>query len=127
MNVLDMSNAGKTLLNSLNRDPQNGYHPLEKYVIAIEQNWDNSNALRSIGERVGFFVPETENTQEGLYLKLKEYLDREKDPQVTQEIIHMSPDEYEEYLIKLHPSNKNLPRDQFYPLYSDRLYLSLSD
>jgi len=122
----NLSSIGQDLLNSLNKHEINGYHPLEKYIKAYDLNLDNSNVLRSIGERIGIFVSEAEDVPEGLYLKLKEYIEREKDSQLTEKIIQMSPDEYEKYLISLDPSNANLDRQSFYPLYADRLYLSLS-
>ena len=121
----DLSDIGKSLLQSLNKN-NNGYHPLEDYIYAIDYNLDSSNTLRSIGERIGIYVSDVENVQEGLYIKLEEYLQREKDYRITEKIMNMSPNEYETYIISLDPSNANLDRASFYPLYADRLYLSLS-
>jgi len=53
--------------------------------------------------------------------KLKEYIENQVDPSVTKKIINMTADEYERYLISLSSSNTNLIRDEFYPLYSNRL------
>lgn len=122
----DLSDVGKDLLSRLKKD-ENDYHPLERYIYAIDQNLDSSNVLRSIGERIGIFVSEAEDVPEGLYFKLYEYLDRERDAKLTEKIIQMTPDQYEKYLIKLHPSNQKLNRQSFYPLYADRLYTSLSN
>ncbi len=119
-----LSNIGTELMNSLNKY-HNEYHPLEKYIYAIDQNLDNSNGLLSIGERIGIFVHEHEDVPVILYYKLKEILENEKDSQETQRIMNMSPDDYNKYLIKLHPSNNKLDRNSFYPLYADRLYLSI--
>lgn len=121
---MELSDVGKDLLSRLNKD-ENDYHPLEKYIYAIDQNLDNSNGLRSIGERIGIFVHEEEDVPVILYFKLREYLEREQDSKQTEKIMNMSPDEYNKYLEKLHPSNIKLNRNAFYPLYSDRLYLSL--
>ena len=121
---MELSNIGKDLYNRLNKD-SNGYHPLEKYIHAIDQNLDNSNGLRSIRERIGIFVNEREDVPVIMYYKLKEYLDNEKDPREIQRIMNMSPDQYNKYLVKLHSGNIKLDRNAFYPLYSDRLYLSI--
>ena len=122
----ELSWVGNDLMKSIKYDPKNGYHPLEKYVRIIDHNLDDSNTLKVIGERIGIFIPESENTQEGMYIKLKDFLEREEDLYKSEKIIDMSPNQYEKYLVSLDPSNKNLPRQSFYPIYADRLYLSLS-
>lgn len=122
MNTL--SDVGKELLKSLNKD-DNEYHPLEKYIYAIDYNLDRADILLSIGERIGIYVPEGRDIHQVLFYKLKEYLEKETDKRMTEKIMNMSADEYNEYLIKKHPSNKNLDRNAFYPVYSDRLYQSI--
>ena len=113
---MDLSPVGEELYNMINKD-----HVLAKYIVAFDNHLDNDSILRSIGERIGIFIPEDEYAPFVLYIKLKEFLTKENNPDLTRKIIDMSPDEYEKYLISVSPNNKNLSREEFYPIYANRL------
>lgn len=120
---MELSEIGKEIYNLLYKGKisENEIHPLEKYVIAIDNNLDNNNLLRSIGERVGIYIGENEDASVELPLRLKDYLQNEKDIQETNKKIELTPDEYEKHLSSIDSKYKNLPRDKFLPLYSNRL------
>ena len=115
---MNISKVGRDLLNSLSIPN----HPLEKYIYAIEYNLDDNSALRSIGERIGIFIPEKEDAASYLPFQLKIFLENERNHSLTEKVIHLSPDEYEKYLVSLNDENKNLSREDFYPLYANRLF-----
>lgn len=58
----NLSKVGQSLLDIIYGD-QKGYvnktkmHPLEKSIISYDQHMDNDSAVRSIGERIGIFIP----------------------------------------------------------------------
>jgi hypothetical protein len=122
---MDLSPIGKELYDSLYVNSKNikdnEAHPLEKYVVAIDSSLDNNNLLRSIGERIGIYIGENEDASVILPIKLKEYLENEKDIQETDKKIEFTPDEYEKYLSKFGQKYTNLSREDFLPLYSNRL------
>jgi hypothetical protein len=106
-----LSVLGQNLYNALN-----GNNVLEDYVKAIDENWDNDSILRSIGERIGIYIPEGEDSAVYLYLTLLKYLGENRNPKWTKEKIEMTPTEYAK-----RTKTENLSRDEFYPLYSNRL------
>jgi hypothetical protein len=96
-------------------------HPLANYLKAIDNYLDDDSLLRVIGERIGIYVPDGENAAVYLHFKLREYLEKEKDIRRTYKLMHISPTEYEKYLINLDNKNKKLSRNDFVILYSNRL------
>jgi hypothetical protein len=115
---MELSQVGQELYDLLYVDKGNEIHPLEKYIFAIDNSLDNNNLLRSIGERIGIYIGENEEAAVELPLRLKMYLENEKNIQETERKMEMTPDEYENYLPHKY---KNLPREEFLPLYSNRL------
>ena len=124
--MADLSDVGQELYELLYTSNKgikdNEIHPLEKYVIAIDNNLDNNNLLRSIGERIGIYIGENEDASVELPLKLKEYLLNEEDINETDKRIEYTPDQYEKYLSSINPKYSKLQREQFLPLYSNRLF-----
>lgn len=118
---MDLSVVGQELLKSLRTDD----HILEEYIYEIDENLDDNSTLRSIGERIGIYIPYEEYASEFLPLTLNDFLQEEKDSELSRRIIEMSPDDYEQYLISLSSDNVDLPREVFYPLYANRLLESL--
>src|SRR5579883_1110988 len=86
---LNISVLGQNLYNALN-----GNNVLEDYVKAIDENWDNDSILRSIGERIGIYIPEGEDSAVYLFLTLLKYLGENRNPKWTKEKIEMTPTEY---------------------------------
>lgn len=99
-------------------DLAGGNHPLEKYIIAIDLNMEDDSALRSIGERIGIYIPDRENSIYYLYSLLKEYLLNETNSERTEKVINMTAEEYN-HLKDL--SQTNLSPVEFNILYSNRL------
>lgn len=120
---MDLSSVGQELYDLLYLNRNNEIHPLEKYIIAIDNSLDNNNLLRSIGERIGIYIGPNEEASVELPLRLKKYLENEKDIRETDKKIEMTADEYENYLSKLGPKYTNLSREDFLPLYSNRLLI----
>lgn len=89
-------------------------HPLEEYILAIENYLDDDVVLRSIGDRIGIAIPDKEYAYIVLYDGLKNYLMNEEDPKVTEEIINMT---FEEYW----KTKPNLSEEDVNLLYSNRL------
>ena len=87
---MELSSYGKSLIKLLKEKT----HPLERYIIAIDQNLDDDGLLRIIAERIGIYVSENEDASVSLYLKLKEYLQQETDVSRTRRLINASPDQY---------------------------------
>ncbi len=127
----DLSNIGKHLLTLLYGNEenvlQNGRleHPLEKYILAYDSNMDNDSAIRSIGERIGIYIPDRQNSAEVFYIKLSDHiLNHERIKRSvgdrtylsSKEIIDLTPDQYSKKT-----GSYNLDRDTFYPMYADRL------
>lgn len=92
-------------------------HPLEKYIMAVEEHLDNDSILRSIGERIGIYVPDEEEASTYLYSALYKYLQNENNYKNTKYKMDLTPDEYAKLT-----DTENLSRDKFYPLYSNRLF-----
>ena len=114
---MDLSKQGQQLISLLN-DSDN---VLYRYIQAYDYNQDDDSALRSIAERIGIFIPDGEYSPVYLFYQLESFILGKVDKDLTREIVNMSPEQYEDYLIKLDPTNKNLSREQFYPLYANRL------
>ena len=112
---MDLSATGQELYDLLNDDKS----VLARYIQAFDQNQDDDSALRSIGERIGIYIPDGEYSPVYLFEKLKEYILSKQDEERTREVINMTADDYEKYLEE--KGLADLPRDQFYPLYANRL------
>ena len=87
---MELSSYGKSLIKLL----KERNHPLERYIIVIDQNLDDDGLLRSIAERIGIYILDNEDTSVILYLKLKEYLQQETDVSRTRRLLNASPDQY---------------------------------
>ena len=87
---MELSSYGKSLIKFIKEKN----HPLERYIIAIDQNLDDDGLLRSIAERIGIYISDNEDISVTLYLKLKEYLQQETDISRTRRLLNASPDQY---------------------------------
>lgn len=96
-------------------------HPLEKYILAIDNYLDDDIVLRSIADRIGISVPDREYAVYVLYDGLEKYLLEEVDPKVTENIINISFEDYKKYLEDISELNKNLSEDELNILYYNRL------
>lgn len=67
----DISLLGKSLLDKLYNGNylESMGHELEKYILAYDQNMDDEAALRSIGQRLGFYLT-SDDIQSELYHEL---------------------------------------------------------
>lgn len=73
----ELSDLGKDLYNLLYREKSSSKtHPLERYIFAIDENWDNDSALRSIAERIGIYIPPETDSAVYLYESLSDYLSK---------------------------------------------------
>jgi hypothetical protein len=87
----DLSKIGKELYALLKIGDK---HPLERYVLAIDSNLDDDSLLRVIGERIGINIDDSDDAAVTLYLRLKDYLEKETNIERTRKIINMSFEEY---------------------------------
>lgn len=107
---MDLSKYGQDLYESLKITP----HPLENYIMAIDNNLEVPSLLRVIGEKIGIDVYNDQDPAFSLYFILKDYLEKEEDPEETQKKINMTLTEFS----KLHPEYNE---EEIYPLYVNRL------
>ena len=89
-------------------------HPLEDYIIAIDQNLENKGLLKSIGEKIGIDVYNDTDPEVSLYIILKDYLENETDPYETKKKIDTTLTEFS----KKYPQ---LNSEQTFTLYANRL------
>lgn len=95
-NLENLSDLGKELYTLLYKEEgkrekreKDFVHPLERYVFAIDANFDDDSLLRVIGERIGIYIRDDEDAAVTLFLKLKKYLENEKDVERTRELMNM--------------------------------------
>jgi hypothetical protein len=100
---MNLSAIGQELYNLTNKNEK---HPLTKYIIAIDENWDDDSLLRAIGERIGIYIDEDEYAPYILYFVLKNYLIQNIDLDRTQYIIDILKDDYENLYPSLAYSNR---------------------
>jgi len=96
----DLSPIGNELYKLLKGDN----HPLERYILAIDSNFDDDSLLRVIAERIGIYIDDSEDASVTLFIKLKNYLQNENDIERTRKIINISYEDYgdpENYLNRL--------------------------
>lgn len=87
---MELSSYGKSLMKLIKVKN----HPLERYIVAIDTNLDDDGLLRTIAERIGIFISDSEEASVTLYLKLKEYLQTETDVSRTRRLLNATPQEY---------------------------------
>ena len=67
----DLSEIGKSLINNLYGSKQEYLqsfeHPMEKYIIAYDQNLDDESILRAIADRLDLVLDNSETIYEQLY------------------------------------------------------------
>ncbi len=92
---MDLSPIGETLFKLMRKNLRKGEkHPLESYVVAIDHSLDDDGLLRTIADRIGIYIGEQDDAAVTLYLRLKEYLEKETDVQKTARLLNAS---YEDY------------------------------
>jgi len=106
---MDLSQYGESLISLLNKD-----HPLERYIIAIDHNLENTNLLKAIGEKIGIDVYNDEDPAYALYLILEDYIKNEESPEETKRKINITLTEFS----KKYP---NLTDEETFTLYANRL------
>lgn len=89
-------------------------HPLEKYILAFDTYLDDDNTLHSIADRIGIFIPENDYSVYILYDRLKDYLEKETDPEITRKLVNMTYDDF----AKMYPS---FTQEKLDAMFSDRL------
>ena len=90
-------------------------HPLNEYILLIDEHISDDSLLRAIGRRIGIYIPENEYASYILYENIKDYLEKETDPERTRYIINMTFPEYQKHL------KEKLTEDEAYLLYENRL------
>jgi hypothetical protein len=88
-------------LYDLSEDIRNDY-PLTKYIIHLDQHVGDDTILRSIGDRIGMRIPETEYSINYLYTNLKKLLLKRHDSHVIYQIIEAKPTYTDEYFTRLY-------------------------
>lgn len=109
---MDISTLGQELLDLLKTEN----HPLENYIYAYDHSVDSETLLWVIGERIGIDVYNDIDPAVSLFLKLKEYIENEKDVEETRRKVNMSLQQFSEQY-------PNLSEEEMYNLYANRLFL----
>ena len=95
---MELSELGEELLNIANKNinkTSREVHPLARYIYALDMSWDDDSVVRSIGERIGVYVPEEErDAATTLFLKLREFLQQETDISRTSRLVNATPEQY---------------------------------
>jgi hypothetical protein len=132
----ELSDVGRILMDEIYQDRE-GYvnksgHPLEKYVIAFDQNMDSESTIRAIGERIGISIPPESPAHDVFFEKLLDYIreneghapDRVKrqNSLSTSHMIDMTEKEYYDYITEKGFKDTRMDK-KYYPnqYYSDRL------
>jgi len=109
---MDLSDYGRNLLYLARKNKIN--HPLEKYIVAIDLNLENSTLLKAIGEKIGIDVYNDTDPGYTLYFVLEDYLKNEESIENTKKKIDITLTEFS----KKYP---NLNDEETFTLYANRL------